>query len=287
MTIHRNRTHFVRVLVAITITLFPAYITSAQEDDDEPAVETQLLFDRTNLTTNESGVAILSLHNTTPYTLTNVAAELQGTTFELLQSTPPPNLLPPFTSVQAEYTLQSQTSGSQNLIFTVRYSWYNLDTNIAHQQLETVFVEGIEIFPQFSFDWPEYLIPLIIGLVTGQLITLWADRRKQKQEERQREEQVSGVALVILQAAKKGIEIGEPVSFDLWRDVVVKGNLYPALHQLGRNLGKPELSRRLAELPIRLADYNERQEKKNLTDTVRTELLNELADLIRVIENRA
>lgn len=80
--------------------------------------------DRTTLELGEPNQAILTLRNTTPYTLTNVSAELQGTTFSLTDSIELPASLAPQSSAQASYTLQSQTVGLQNAIFAVQYSWY-------------------------------------------------------------------------------------------------------------------------------------------------------------------
>lgn len=287
-----NRLWLARLLFATTIGCFastlvvPAYVILAQEDD-KAVVEARLFFDHSTLTTGESGAAILNLYNTMPYTLTNVAARLQGSTFDLVDSTSLPNTLPPYTNAQVEYTLKSQTAGSQNLIFTVQYSWYNPDSGITHQGLETVFVEKIEVRPWLSFDWPDYLIPLIIGLIMGQLVAVWNDRRKQGQERQQQEEQARGITLAVLQAARKGVEAREEVSFSLWDEAIVKGNLYPALHRLGRTIGKPELSKRLAELSIILADYNERQSGGNLTEDITTVLVKELTDLIQMVENRS
>jgi hypothetical protein len=280
-----NGLRFARVLAATVLLILLPYVVLAQEDD-RLNINTQLLFDQTSLAVGETGIAILTLRNATPYTLTNITAQLQGTTFDLIQATPLPDTVSPFSAVQAESTLQSQTAGSQNLIFTVQYSWYNPDSGITHQGLETVSVEKIEVRPWLSFDWPDYLIPLIIGLITGQLITLWNDRRKQRQESQQQEEQARGITLAVLQAARKGLQEQKPVSFALWEEAVVKGNLYPALHQLGRTIGKPELSKRLAELSITLAEYNQRLENHSLPDGFTTKLVDELDNLVQIIESK-
>jgi hypothetical protein len=259
--------------------------TLAHEENNAPPAQIQLTVDRTTLDVGDLSQAILVLRNTSPYTLTGVAAQFHGTAFKALNSTNLPDTLPPYSSTQAEYTLQSQVTGSHNIIFAVQYSWDDAETGIAHQWSETAMVEKIEVISPFAFKWPDYLIPLVIGALFTQLIAWFTDRQKQRQENRQREEQARGVTLAILQSVHKGVEAQGQVSFNLWEEAIVKGNLYPALHQLGRRIGKPELSKRLAELSITLADYNERQSQENLTGNITTNLMDELTALIALLES--
>jgi len=278
--------HLALSLVTLLLCLLPTSVSSAQENNNKP-LEIQLAIDRKTLEVNESTQATLILHNTTAYTLTNVSAELQGVAFKVLNSTSLPNSLPPHVSAQANYVLQSQISGSHNAIFIVQYSWDDLATGITYQQLEIASVDEIEVTDPWAFDWPDYLIPLLIGLMVGQFGAWLNDWWKQHQTKRQQEEQARGITLAVLQAARRGVEAKGPISFDMWDEAIVKGNLYPALHQLGRTIGKPELSKRLAELSITLADYNERQANGQLTEDKVNALIDELADLIRMIENRS
>ncbi len=275
-------------LLHLTILLFLFFfgtVVYAQEENSSPSPQIQLAVDRTSLNTGESVQAVLVLRNTTPYTLSNITAQLQGTSFNVVNSIDLPDTLSPYTSAQAVYTLQSQNAGSQNLIFAVQYSWDNPDTGTTSQWVETVSVEKIEVISPFAFRWPDYLIPLVIGAFLGQFIAWFTDRQKERRENRQREEQARGITLAMLQGARKGVEAQGQVSFNLWEEAIVKGNLYPALHQLGRKLGKPELSKRLAELSITLADYNERRTKENLTGSFLTYLIDDLTVLIAILEN--
>ena len=278
-----------KLLCLFTILLFIfltfSYVVLAQEDNTSPT-EIQLALDQTTLKKGQSAQAILVLRNTTPYTLTDVSAHLQGTIFAIISSTDLPNTFPPYASTQAEYILQSLVAGSQNVVFKVEYSWDDSQTGTTHHWSEVVSVDGIEVTAPFTFNWPDYLIPLLIGFAIGQFGAWYSDWRKQRQEKRQQEEQARGMTLAILQAARKGVQAQEKVSFSLWEEAIVKGNLYPALHQLGRTIGKPELSKRLAELSVTLADYNERQAKNNLTEKFTADLFDELTALITIIENR-
>jgi hypothetical protein len=274
-------------LFTILLLIFLTFsdVVLAQEDNTPPA-KIQLAFDQTTLKKGQSGRTILVLRNTTPYTLADVSARLQETTFTIISSTDLSQTLSPHTSTQAEYTLQSLVAGSQNVVFKVQYSWDDPQTGTTHHWGEVVSVDGIEVTAPFTFNWPDYLIPLLIGFAIGQFGAWYSDWRKQRQERRQQEEQARGITLAMLQAARKGVQAQEKVSFSLWEEAIVKGNLYPALHQLGRTIGQPELSKRLAELSITLADYNERQAKNNLTEKFTADLLDELTALITIIENR-
>ena len=82
----------------------------AQEGPETP-VEIQVAVERTTLEVGELNQAILTLRNTTPYTLTNVSAQVQGTTFTVMDSIELPDILAPHSSRQASYTLTSQTAG--------------------------------------------------------------------------------------------------------------------------------------------------------------------------------
>ncbi|NJN96548.1 MAG: hypothetical protein HC875_21800 [Anaerolineales bacterium] len=254
------------LILLLPLRLFSAVPTFAQEESKAPPAQIQLTVDRTTLNVGDSSQAILILRNTSPYTLTGIAAQFQGTAFKTLNLTNLPDTLSPYSSTQAEYTLQSQVAGSHNVTFAVQYSWDDPNIGLVHQWIETVSATKFEVAKVipwwFNFDWPAYLIPLIIGLVVGWVGAWFAEWRKQRQEEKQQEEQVAGITLAMLQAIRKGIEQKEAVRFNLWEEAVVKGNLYPALHRLGRRIGKPELSKRLAELSITLIDYNDRQGKK-------------------------
>ena len=118
------------------------------------------------------------------------------------------------------------------------------------------------------------------------MVTVLNERRKQKQEAQEHEEQTKGVVLAILQSVREGVKRKEKVSFALWEEAVLKANLYPALHQWAQRVGEPALPERLAELPITLADYNDRQETGNLTDQYVTLLVDKLTNLIGTIVNK-
>jgi hypothetical protein len=269
------------------VILFLLWPTTAfAQDSTITPVEIQLTVDRATLDQGETCQTVLILHNTMPHTLTNVGAQLQGTSFKVANPADLPDTLAPYSSTQAEYTLKSQSDGSQNVIFAVQYTWDDPDTGMARHRIETAAATGIEVLAPSGINWPDYLIPLLLGFAIGQLGAWFTDWRKQRREDREREEQAIGVTLAVLQAARKGVQEREKVSFSLWDDAIVKGNLYPALHQLGRTIGKPELSKRLAELSISLADYNTRLAGENLTEGLTNDLMDELKALMVILENK-
>lgn len=272
-------------LLATLFLLWPA-VALAQDSTAAP-IEVQLAVDRITLDRGESCQAVLVLRNTMPYTLTGVSARLQGTSFQVVSSSDLPDILAPYSSVQAEYTLKSQSDGTYNVVFAIQYAWDDTDTGAAHRRLETTSVEKIVVTSLAGFNWPAYLIPLLIGSVLGWVGSLSgsfaAHWLKQRNDDKEQREQALGITLPVLQTARKGVQDREQVSFGLWEDAIVKGKLYSALHKLGRKIGEPGLSRRLAELSIALADYNARL-TGNLTDARVVALEKELDELIKILE---
>lgn len=272
--------------LVVTLCLLVPFVVLAQEDQSSPPLKIQLTLDRAVLTADETTQATLTLRNISAFTLTNVTVQLQGTAFSSNAFPSVPDPIAPYSGARLDYGLQSQMVGSHNASFVVQYTWDDSNSPTTRQWIETVSVNGVEVRPWPDFDWPDYLIPLVLGLLVGLSSGWFNDWRKQQQEEQQREEQARGVTLAILQAARKGVEAQEQVSFNLWEEAVVKGHLYPALHRLGRRIGKPELSKQLAELSIGLAEYNRRYENNNLTAEFMDELNSELDNLVQIIESR-
>lgn len=248
-------------------------------------VEVGMTIDRTSCNPKESVQSILAINNTTPYTITNITVLFQGGAFTAKTLAGLPKVLLPHASAYGKYELTGWSPGEHQAMFVLQYSWHDPKTVWIHSRVETGSVGSIEVTPAFSFDWPTYLIPLLAGFVISQLGVWFADRRKRLEEDRKQEEQARGVAIALLQAARKGIERREKASFRLWEEAVVKGNLYPALHRLGRKIGKPELSKELAEASVSLADYNSRIQESNLPDDLPPRLISDLTALIVTIEN--
>jgi hypothetical protein len=259
--------------------------TSIAPAQDSVPMKTELIVDRTTLNLNKSLQALLILHNTKPYILTDVSALFQGKTFEVTSTTKLTDTLSPYSSTQAGYNLTGKVDGSQNIVFTIHYSWYDPNTGVRRRRIETASVKEIKVTNPWAFKWPDYLIPLLVGFIISQLgtiITGWQTQRKADQE---REQQAKGMGLALLYAALQGVRIQEKVQYGPLEDALIKGNLYPVFLRLDQTLHEPKLSTRLFELPNKLADYNNRIEKKILTDQSKIELQKELTELIAIIES--
>ncbi len=274
--------HYVSLFLYLFI-LWP--MTTFAHNPIVKPIEIQLVAARTAFKLNESCQTILTLNNIKNYSLTNVGVQLKGQTFSIIKSKPLSDTIAPYSSVQTEYVLKSRSVGSQNVIFTIKYSWHESDTGIKHSRIETVSIEKLEVKASFAFNfnWPNYLIPLLIGFIIGQCGSWFSDWRKERKVKREQTDQAKGITHATLQAVRKGIEMKQQVSFALWEEAIVKGNLYSALHELGRKNDKPDLAKQMAELSISLNDYNDRLDTKNLEDT--SSLVSELSNLIQVIEN--
>lgn len=267
----------------LLLLLLPTNFVIAQSSDSPLQIE--LIVEKKVIDLGESTQVVCVIRNTTSYTLTNIEIDSHGSMFKFENLTAnPQDMLAPYDSTQYQYALEGTSDGSYNVIFTADYQWQNPSSKLVQHRIDMV-TTGINVEKRFNFDWPAYLIPLFLGFAIGKLGS-WLDARwKQHDEDTKQEKQAVGVALSVLQAARKGVENEENISFGLWEEVIVKGNLYPALHALGRRINKPELAKSLAELSITLNDYNDRLNRKNLPAGHTKKLVGDLTNLIIILEN--
>lgn len=245
---------------------------------DALPLEISLTLSRLEAKSRDPIQAILVLQNSSSFTLTNVMVQLQDDVFTAVA----PNVsetVSPFSGEQVEYELTSSEVGTHQVVFVVSYEWE--ETAITRQHLEIVS-EKVAITPRWFFDWPGFLMPLFAGAAITLAVGWFTDRRKEKQEDRLHRQQAIGVVVALLQAANKNVHwpYPDPVDFDLWEEVVIKGHLFSALNQFGRDTGYPDLSRQLVELSVTLADYNKRQANNNLTENHVNELRAELTAVL-------
>lgn len=102
----------------ILLLFFLGKTVSAQETTNPP-VNVQVTVDQTSLEVDAPLQAVLILRNTTAYTLTNLSAQLQSTTFVLPNTINLTDTLLPYTSTSVTADLHSPMTGIHNLIFTV------------------------------------------------------------------------------------------------------------------------------------------------------------------------
>lgn len=286
--------------IAILLCTLPFSYTAFAQQDTIDILDAELVLERTKLTVNETTSAMLILRNTTPYTLTNITVEPGGTAFQINNSPSLPDIMQPHSGTKIDYDLQGKNPGSYNIIFIVQYSWNDLRGPTTNQWIESVSANGIEVTDTWTFNWPEFLIPLLVGSTISLIVSAGtfyiSDRYKQNQEEKKREALAKGVILAVLQTANQTIQRSnealannispEKVSMSLWEESIVKSNLYPALHKFGQKIGEPQFSERLTKVSIVLSDYNSRIADGKDVHSIMDDLHKELTALIRIVETK-
>jgi len=289
MTQHRAR-HSARLMgmccsIAILILLAVRFAVpiQAQEVPSKP-LEIELSLDRSSMRANDTCQALLVIRNTSCYTVTNIGARLIGENLGVETHGSLATVISPYSSASTEYTLRGTSVGSHNVVFEMQYSWSDQNTGMTHHSTETIHAGSIEVLPRLNFNWPNYVIPLVLGFVMGQVGSWLADRHKYQKEQLEQEEQVQHVTLSILKTSLEGVKKKEQVPFALWSEVVIKGHLSPALHRLCRRIGNAQLSQKLAELTITLEVYNRRQTNDTLEPDFVAKLVENLQNMIREFE---
>jgi hypothetical protein len=225
----------------------------------------------------------LVLRNTTAFTLSNVRVAFQQHPIQPLDTIDVPPALAPFSSIQSNATLQTQQTGSQNILVTVQYAWVDITTGLPHQHIETVAAGPIAVVVPEGFQWPDYLIPLVIGSLVSLASVVLTDTWKQQREARAAERQAIGLVRGLLHTAGAAIVKRERVQLAPYNEALVSGNLLPALYRAGRRQGQVELPARMATLIVALQAYNERV-PDNWTDEMHASLTQEIQTLRAIIE---
>ncbi|MFZ6026592.1 MAG: hypothetical protein ACOYYS_02655 [Chloroflexota bacterium] len=261
-----------------------AFFSSAEAADASfsPPLQIDMQVDQTTLHVGDSLRATLSVNNVTPYDIVDINIYLNNPSYDIAWTDFNPGSIGPYESFQAEYVLNVHKTGLQRPVFTINYSW--VDQTTTYRRVETATFDDIEVIGYFGIDWPEYLMPLLVGFLMSQLSMWVSERRKKTTDDKLQEEQVKGIILATLQSTRKGLEEMELLSYSsVWENTIVVGNLYPALHRVGRSSGYADLSRRLAELSILIIDYNEKRKNDKLTEDFVLDLSKEIDDLITII----
>lgn len=267
-------TSLVLTLIFLQITILT--VTARPSVPDSSPLEIDLSADRKTTNQGDTTQAILTLQNTSSYTITNLIVEFESAGFSTdLNSTPA--TLAPFTSIKHQYTLQSRTAGVHNVLFTIAYEWFDPETTIKQHRISQVSIDELIVESPPSFDWPDFLIPLIVGFVIGQFGATLSEWRKERKERKS----IKSVILTFLVASRKSVQENEQIPLDLWKEIVAKSDLYSVLSRSGNK----DLPARLTELTITFNDYNERQLKSNLTDSIVNKLDKDILDLKLLIEN--
>ena len=279
--LHRWLAIFATELCAVF--LFVSTGIALAQEPQQPPADISLHVSTLSLAPGEPLQALLVLQNTTAFTLTNVHVEFQQHTMHLLDTTDVPTTLTPFSSIQSNATLQTQQTGSQNILVTVQYSWVDMITGLPHQHIETVAAGPIEVIVPEGFQWPDYLIPLVIGSLVSLASVVLTDTWKRQREACAAERQAIGLVHGLLHTAGAAIAKHEKVQLAPYNEALVSGNLLPSLYRAGRRQGQVELPERVAALMVALRAYNERV-PVNWTDEMHARLTQEIQALREIIE---
>jgi hypothetical protein len=270
----------ISVWLLLILSLSPINLQVVGAQSSDSPLQAELTVERTNLDRGEATQAWIVLRNTQPYTLTNISITSLEGAFKVGSLPSKTLILPPLSSYQNELTITAEEIGKNQIVLAVDYNWQPSPSRRSRNLIETI-TANINVERSLDFDWPEYLIPLILGFGIGKFGSWLDERRKQKIEDRKLEHHVRGAVLALMYTARKGVEEEEKIEFALWEDVVIKANLYPALQRLARNISDPELASRIAELPISIDRYNRRLESGNLPEGYTHNLSQKITDLIR------
>jgi hypothetical protein len=267
------------LLIVFIISAIFAPVIQARAGSD--AVVISCIVDKLSISEGDTVVVVITVTNPKQYELTNLDIHYEGKDFTVVEEPSAPSTILPFSSYKGVWTLKSLGVGKQNLVFSVAYSWQNKET---HNEIVTVSTEQVEITPTVSFRWPDYIIPLIIGIFTSQAVTLINNWMNEGKERKKQEEQARGLLLAVLQSAKGAIENQAKASFGLWEEGIIKANLFPAIYRLSALLKLPDMPKRLADLSISIADYNQRLDNNNVTEAIRTAILSDIKVLISALD---
>jgi hypothetical protein len=232
---------------------------------------------------DEATDAIIIINNNTPF---EVSVDINSPESKYLTINSLPSstvVVPPYGSYQNSFSVIGKKTGTTEIILIFKYSWVDPSTNQIYVATKYLTSTPLTI-NGFRFDWPTYIIPLVLGFTFGQLGTWLADWRKRVGEDQIKQEQTIAITLAALQIGSKSLERHEAISFQLWDEMVLKGNLYPYLIRLGKKIKDEKLAHRLTVLTVLISEYNNSREKGDLSEDLAIDLSEEIHQLTKIIE---
>lgn len=269
------------IIWIIGIFLYSMSIIFAQETEYLAPITGQLHIDKQELSIGESGLIILTLNNNSKNEISGVRVQIPNilVNHNIIESVP--NTITAYNTVTGHYSISSNNLGNHNIIFLVTYTFEDSSLGAISQTL--ALSEVIEISSNFTIDWPDYVIPVLLGFIISLAATWVSDRHLRRREESEKTARAVGTTLALLRSANASIQHKENIKFDLWQDVILKENLYLFLDKFGREIGKPQFAEQLSELSIKLSDFNERYNNQQLGDKLVNDVKNAISDLISII----
>ncbi len=255
---------------------------SAQKSTDGP-LEISLILGNQSIRKGEIAEAIIIINNNSSFETTVNISSMKNKYF-LVNNLPQAQFtVPPYESYQSTFQVIGNQIGAAELTVLVQYSW--ADPSVKQEYIKTEVLKSNSIdVTGFKVDWPNYMFPLVIGFLFGQLGTWLIDWRKQAKEDQARQEQTTGITLATLHIAQKALERSETISFAPWEDMVLKGNLYLYLIRLGKKLKDQRLANRLTDLSVVISEYNNCRAEGSLSEDFVIDLTEEINQLTKIIE---
>ena len=255
----------------------------AQATSSDHPLEIQIENINQNIKSGESTEAIIVLNNNSSHQISTSIEPTSNNYLSIKDKTKTPVTVEPYGSYQETFTVTGGKTGTTELVFIVRYNWTDSISNQENIRTDIIKSSPIEV-PGFRFDWPAYFIPLVLGFIFGQLGTWLSSWHNRVEEDQIKQEQTIAITLAALQIGSKGIERHETISFQLWDEMVLKGNLYPYLIRLGKKIKDEKLAHRLTVLTVLISEYNNSREKGDLSEDLVIDLSEEIRQLIQIIE---
>lgn len=167
----------------------------------ETPLEVNLSLNNSVLDIENYSIVKLTLINNSHFEIFGIDVDYQDNNFDTQITTNLPLILGPFVSTQGVYQIKPHKSGVYNLTYSINYSWKD-DKGLLHNRIEIIDSDEISVNELFGFDWPNYLIPLIIGFLLGQIGTILTEWYRYNREIKLKVEQTNGILLAGMQAAK-------------------------------------------------------------------------------------
>lgn len=257
-------------------------IVHAQDIQNDP-IQIGLIIAEQAIHRGEVAEAEVIINNFSPYQVNAIIKSPNNKILSIVNLTQNQIAIAPHGSYTQTIEIEGKSIGETELIILVEYSWTDSTSKNAHTKSVSVNTDPINV-TGFVFDWPNYLIPLILGFILSQFSTWILEQRKFAHEEKLKLEQTIGITLANLNIIQKGLERKETISFSMWEDLVLKGNLYPYLVKVGNKLKQKNFEKRITDLVILISEYNSKRENGHLSEDFIIDLSEEVNNLILTIK---
>lgn len=266
----------------IVLLLGNASIAYAQDTPKNPLQIDLIVADQT-IQKGETTEAEVIINNYSSYQINAIIKSPSNKVFNIVNLPQSQITIPPHGSYTKKIEVEGKSIGKTGIIILVEYSWTDTTAKTAHTKSIFVNADSINV-TGFVFDWPNYLIPLMLGFILSQFGTWLLEQRKSTKEEKLKLEQTVGITLANLNIIQKGLERKEKITFSTWEDLVLKGNLYSHLVKVGNKIKEKNFEKRMTDLVVWISEYNSKREDGHLSEDFVIDLSEEVNNLILTIK---